>query len=30
MEIEVLDVKRYKFFAFLGKDAVEGDLEKIK
>ena len=30
MEIEVLDVKSYKFCAFEGKDAVEDDLDKIK
>ena len=30
LEIEVLDVKSYKFCAFEGKDAVEEDLDKIK
>ena len=30
MEIEVLDVKSYKFCAFAGKYAVEEELEKIQ
>ena len=30
MEIEVLDVKSYKFCAFEGKDAVEEELDKIQ
>ena len=30
MEIEVLDVKSYKFCAFAGKDAFEEEIQKIK
>ena len=30
MDIEVIDAKSYKFCAFVGKDAVEEDLQKIK
>ena len=30
MEIEVLDVKSYKFCAFAGKDAVEEEIQNIK
>ena len=30
MEIEALDVKSYKCCAFVGKDSVEEELEKIK
>ena len=30
MEIEVLDVKSYKFCAFAGKDTVEEELQNIK